>query len=517
MMQAPWSVIGEMDMSGERPLTRLPGMTVPVSVVVLMLISCVSCIPLVKESSAPPIDKYSLSVLFKNDDERILVLPVWQKYPVIISEQSIKESSTLSFGAPLFLKVKDIPGINKLIPGKNMAGLIGVGGLVAVGRGVVFDGYYIIGESGRIIWLKNDIAKSFFISQQGKIELTNAFRDSDEVYLPSASEVWIFMNKLKLVIHYNSSIRNDVINFISGVDGGSIGPGTTVWPNGDRYEGEWIDGKKYGHGKITLANGNWYDGEWRDGYADGEGKARIKGRIYEGIWNLGCLRDGEQQAAWGWSLQQCRLILQSTASSASTVAATTIRNRGDTVWQTPGVAGWDFTVDSALTINALGVYDSGAYEHLSNRHGLALGHDIAIYDITGPPITAASIYAGSNAPLIEKTRWVQVPEVVLQPGKTYTIIANNMCIDDRIGGDSCVLHDISYTAAVNPVQGLMYDKGEAFDLSARHSGDVRTTQNGFLGPNFAYLDEFTATPAGATVTPVPAKESIGSDSLLSHK
>lgn len=486
-------------------MTRLPGMIMPVSVVALMLLFCVSCIPLIKEFSAPPIDKYSLSVFFKNDDERILVLPVWQKYPAIITEQSIKESSTLSFGAPLFLKVKDIPGINKLISGKTTAGLL-IGPMAAVGKGVVFDGYYIISESGRIIWLKNNIAKSFFISRQGKIELINTFQDSEEVYLPSASEVWLFMDKLKLIIHYNSSIRHDIINFISSVDGGIIGPSTTVWPNGDRYEGEWVDGKKYGRGKITLANGNWYDGEWRDGYADGEGKARINGRIYEGIWDLGCLRDGEQQAAWGWSLHQCRLILQSTASSASTVAATTIRNRGGTIWQTSRVAGWDFTVDSALTINALGMYDSGAYENLPSRYGLALGHNIKIYDITGPLITGASIYAGTNAPLIERSRWVQIPMVVLQPGVTYTIIANNMCIDDRIGGDSCVLYDIAYASGINQIQGVMYDRGEALDLSARSSGDIRTTNTSFLGPNLAYLDEFTARPAGATVTPVPAKD-----------
>ena len=505
MMHPHWSVKGVMDMSGERPMTRLPGMIVPVSVVVLMLLSCVSCIPLVKESSAPPIDKYPLSGLFKNDNERILVLPVWQKYPVIISEQSIEESSTLSFGTPLFLKVKDIPGINKLISGKTTAGLI-VGPLVGVGRGVFFYGYYIISESGRIIWLKNKIAKSVVISQQGKKELIKAFRESREVYSPPASDVWLFTGKLKLIINYNSSARNDIVNFISSVDDGITGPGTTVWSNGDRYEGEWVDGKKNGRGKMTLANGNWYDGEWCDDYPDGEGKARINGRIYQGIWNLGCLRDAEQQAAWGWSRHQCRLILQSTASSASTVAATTIRNRGDTIWQTPGVAGWDFTVDSALTINALGMYDSGAYEHLSSRHGLALGHNITIYDIAGPLITGASIYAGTNAPLIERTRWVQIPEVVLQPGVTYTIIADNMCISDNFGGDSCVLHDITYAAGVNLMQGLMYDKGEAFDLSARHSGDVHTTQNGFLGPNFAYLDEFTAMPAGATGTQVVAKD-----------
>jgi hypothetical protein len=95
MMHPRWPVIGEVDMSGEQSMTRFLGMVVPVSVVVLMILACVSCIPLVKESSAPPIDKYSLSGLFKNDDERILVLPVWKKYPVIISTQSIEESSTL--------------------------------------------------------------------------------------------------------------------------------------------------------------------------------------------------------------------------------------------------------------------------------------------------------------------------------------------------------------------------------------------------------------------------------------
>jgi len=475
-------------------MTRLPGMIVRVSVVALMLLSCVSCIPLIKESSAPPIDKYSLSVFFKNDNEHILVLPVWQKYPAIITEQSIEESSTLSFGAPLFLKVKDIPGINKLISSKTTAGLIGAGGLFGVGKGVVFDGYFIISESGRIIWLKHRIAKSVFISQQGKIELINAFRDSDEVYSPSASEVWLFMDKLKLIINYNSSIRNDIINFISSVDSGIIGPSTTVWPNGDRYEGEWVDGKKHGRGKMTRVNGDWYEGEWHGGYVDGEGKAQINDKMYEGIWAHGCLRSGEQQAAWGMSLHQCHVILQSTASSASTVAATTTQNYGGTIWQTSRVAGWDFTVDSALTINALGMYDSGGYGRLPSRYGLALRHAIKIFDITGPLITSAFIDAGTDDSLIERTRWVQIPEVVLQPGVTYTIIANNMCVDDRIGGDSCVLYDISYASGINQIQGVMYDRGEALDLSARSSGDIHTTNTSFLGPNFAYLDEFTAMP-----------------------
>ena len=486
-------------------MTKLPGMIVSASVVVLMLISCVSCIPLVKESNAPPIDKYSLSVLFNNDNERILVLPVWEKYPVIISEQSIKESSTLSFGTPLFLKVKDIPGINELISSKTSAGLL-FGPLVAVGKGVLFHGYFIIGESGRIIWLRKKVASSFFISQQGKKELIKGIRESREVYSQTSSDIWRFTGKLKLIIDYNSSARNDIVNFISSVDSGIAGPFTTLWSNGKRYDGEWVDGKKHGRGKMTLANGNWYDGKWHDDYADGEGKAMINGKMYKGVWDRGCLRSGEQQAAWGLSLRQCQVILQSTASSASTVAATTTRNYGDTFWMFAGVAGWDFTVDSALTINALGIYDSGGYGNIPGRYGLALSHTIKIYDITGPLITSAFINAGTDDPLIERTRWVQIPEVVLQPGVTYTIIANNMCSGDNSGGDSCGLHDITYAAGVNQRQGVMYPRGKALDLSVRSSGDVHTPPEQILGPNFAYLDEFTAMPDGATGAPISAMD-----------
>ena len=57
-----------------------------------------------------------------------------------------------------------------------------------------------------------------------------------------------------------------------------------------------------------------------------------------------------------------------------------------------------------------------------------------------------------------------------------------------------MLHDISCASGINRIQGVMYDRGEALDLSARSSGNIHTSNAGFLGPNFAYLDEFTAMP-----------------------
>ena len=127
-----------------------------------------------------------------------MVLPVWEKYPVIITTKSIEESSTISVGTPLFLKVKDIRGIHKLIPSKTIAGLL-VGPLVGVGRGVFFSGYYIISESGRVIWLETEhhTAKSVFLSREGKKELLEAFREFEQVYLLPASDVWLSMGKRK--------------------------------------------------------------------------------------------------------------------------------------------------------------------------------------------------------------------------------------------------------------------------------------------------------------------------------
>jgi len=197
----------------------------------------------------------------------------------------------------------------------------------------------------------------------------------------------------------------------------------------------------------------------------------------------------------------CTLVIQSSTTSASTIAATTTFSGGNTNWNPANsqVAGWDFTVDSVLTINALGIFDSGGDGILPANHGLALSHNIKIYDVTGPLITSAFIDAGTDDPLIEKTRWVQIPDVVLQPGVTYTIMADDMCVKDNNGGDGCETDFISYASGISLIEGYGYFDGEPLDLSARSSGDRFTVPNGFLGPNFAYLDEFSVVPVPAAM------------------
>ena len=43
------------------------------------------------------------------------------------------------------------------------------------------------------------------------------------------------------------------------------GEGTFTWPDGRKYEGEYLNDKKHGLGKFTHADGSKYNGNWKDG------------------------------------------------------------------------------------------------------------------------------------------------------------------------------------------------------------------------------------------------------------
>ena len=63
------------------------------------------------------------------------------------------------------------------------------------------------------------------------------------------------------------------------------GFGTQTWPDGTRYEGNWVDDKAEGEGKIWHNSGDFYKGEWRDDMAWGKGVYKSKdGTTYEGDW-----------------------------------------------------------------------------------------------------------------------------------------------------------------------------------------------------------------------------------------
>jgi len=70
------------------------------------------------------------------------------------------------------------------------------------------------------------------------------------------------------------------------------GNGTKSWVEGDRYVGNWEGNRRYGYGVYTWPSGSMYDGYWKTvmhGYGN---YAWYDGRVYEGQWNNGTM-DGK--------------------------------------------------------------------------------------------------------------------------------------------------------------------------------------------------------------------------------
>ena len=49
------------------------------------------------------------------------------------------------------------------------------------------------------------------------------------------------------------------------------GKGTKIWPNGDKYNGNWKNEKPHGLGTFKWVNGTKYIGDWKFGLQDGQG------------------------------------------------------------------------------------------------------------------------------------------------------------------------------------------------------------------------------------------------------
>ena len=49
------------------------------------------------------------------------------------------------------------------------------------------------------------------------------------------------------------------------------GRGTMIWPQGERYDGEWLDGKEHGRAEFSWPDTSFYDGLWQNGVRHGFG------------------------------------------------------------------------------------------------------------------------------------------------------------------------------------------------------------------------------------------------------
>lgn len=72
-------------------------------------------------------------------------------------------------------------------------------------------------------------------------------------------------------------------DFAALQDGQIHGDGSLVYPNGERYEGQWVQGKRHGRGAYHYADGGRYEGEWVDDKIHGRGQSHYaNGNVYDG-------------------------------------------------------------------------------------------------------------------------------------------------------------------------------------------------------------------------------------------
>ena len=69
------------------------------------------------------------------------------------------------------------------------------------------------------------------------------------------------------------------------------GKGVFKWPDGRRYEGNFVNDKKEGYGEYYWNDGRIFKGMWKDGVQNGEGEIYEpkKNKIKKGIWRDGKL------------------------------------------------------------------------------------------------------------------------------------------------------------------------------------------------------------------------------------
>jgi len=185
----------------------------------LLLLSSVmlaGCIPFVKKSSAPPVVHPQLGELFAVEDENTMVIPVWEKYPAFISEDSIRESSTLWLGDPVFAEAGALYRVHDQIPSRTSAGLVMP--VAGVGRGIFFYGYIVASETGNIFLLdksydSRDLTRHASIADDNKEELI-AFIASGKHDALGDSEIWDFFDSKETHIEFGDADRNRVITFL---------------------------------------------------------------------------------------------------------------------------------------------------------------------------------------------------------------------------------------------------------------------------------------------------------------
>jgi len=194
----------------------------------------------------------------------------------------------------------------------------------------------------------------------------------------------------------------------------------------------------------------------------------------------------------------CSLRLRSVAVAVFTLAAGTAAAQGSpavTFDPAGGMVaspagqniGWRFDVLSSVTVVGLGWFDAAG-------DGLALSHQVGLWNASGTLLATATISAGTVAPLVGQFRTVGIGAVVLTAGESYTIGGHTSA---GAAGDDPFYFNAPY--ALDPsiaYAGAVYSNfTPSFGRPTQGSGAT----SGFFGPSLSVAPNVTATPEPATL------------------
>ena len=149
------------------------------------------------------------------------------------------------------------------------------------------------------------------------------------------------------------------------------GKGVKSWPNGDRYEGEFVEDRKEGKGTYVYGRGPWagerYAGEWAADRRQGVGTYRWPfGDLYSGPW------EADRPVGPPSAMMRARARWAAEARAALAQAGTKACRELDV-----GIGDRDWirgvVVDSPPNQVAVHIEDAGRMAHLLGGHELKAG------------------------------------------------------------------------------------------------------------------------------------------------
>ncbi len=186
------------------------------------------------------------------------------------------------------------------------------------------------------------------------------------------------------------------------------------------------------------------------------------------------------------ALVAATLVLAAVPALAAPAVVVSNVNGPSSLGNPPYTLGWSFSTNDAITVNALGVFDSGL-------DGLATRYQVGLWDSGGVLLASATVAAGVSAPLTNQFRYATVAGVALGAGRTYTIGALIDSSADAVLFPGEV-NGFSTAAEISFLESRFIDGATLTDPTI--GGGV---QAGYFGPNFLFSASTNETPEPASL------------------